>query len=209
MDHLSFGRRTFSSSRHSSSSSSHKGMRQNLDRMESTVTAIPKALIEYMENFNAFCLSGVKVASLLETMFQDTPVLLLALRFREACEQLNDKCTKSSFILQGEVVPPITKKLAPSLSKLRSRIDGHAKALSKHESYVKQMEQLNSSQNPNKQKMDQVEAKFKASATEFAKEDSLLVEARNDVQKIRVEVSLGMFCDVEAKTRYLIRSGHS
>jgi len=196
MDHLGFGRRTFTIGRHagsgSGSSSSHKSMRQNLDRMESTVTAIPHALIEYMDNFNSFCLSGIKFASLLETMFQDTPVLLLALRFREACEQLNDKCVKSSMMLQGEVVPPITKKLAPSLSKLRSRIDSHAKALLKHESYVKQLEQLSSSQNPNKQKMDQVEAKFKASATEFSKEDALLVEARNDVQKIRVEVSWGI-----------------
>ena len=195
MDHLGFGRRTFTIGRHtgsSSSSSSHKGMRQNLDRMESTVTAIPHALIEYMDNFNSFCLSGIKFASLLETMFQDTPVLLLALRFREACEQLNDKCVKSSMMLQGEVVPPITKKLAPSLGKLRSRVDSHAKALSKHESYVKQLEQLSSSQNPNKQKMEQVEVKFKASATDFSKEDALLAEARNDVQKIRVEVSWGI-----------------
>ena len=189
MEHLGFGRRTFSSARHASSSSSHKSMRQNLDRMESTVTAIPQALIEYMDYFNSFCLSGIKFASLLETMFQDTPVLLLALRFREACEQLNDKCNRSSMMLQGEVVPPITKKLAPSLSRLRNRVDGHAKALAKHESYFKQLENLSSSQNPNKQKLEQVEAKFKASATDFAKEDALLVEARNDVQKIRVEVS--------------------
>lgn len=189
MEHLGFGRRSFPGSRNSSGSSTHKSMRQNLDRMESTVTAIPQALGEYMDCFNSFCLSGIKFSSLLETMFQDTPVLLVALRFREACEQLNDKCIKSTMMLKGEIVPPITKKLAPSLSKLRSRVDGHAKALSKHESHVKQMENLNSSQTPNKQKLEQLEAKFEASATDFAKEDANLVEARNEVQKIRVEVS--------------------
>lgn len=190
MEHPGFmNRRSFSTARHSSSSSSYKSMRQNLDRMESTVTAIPQALGEYMECFNSFCISGIKLSSLLETMFQDTPVLLVALRFREACEQLNDKCSKSTLMMKGEIVPPVTKKLAPSLSKLRSRIDEHAKALSKHESHVKQLENMNSSQNPNKQKLEQLEAKFQASATDFAKEDAHLVEARNEVQKIRVEVS--------------------
>lgn len=163
-------------------------MKQKLDRMESTVTAIPHTLNEYMESFQAFCLSGIKLSSLLETLFQDTPILLVALRYSEACEQLNDKCDKTSVLLKGEMVPSITKKLAPSLSQLRSRIDSHAKALSKHESYGKQLESLSNAQSPNK-KLDHVEAKFQASAKDFAKEDVQLAEAMNEVQKMRVEVS--------------------
>ena len=189
MEHTGFSRLPIPAIRHTSARTSHKSMRQNLDRMESTVTAIPQALGEYLECFNSFCISGIKLSSLLETMFQDTSVLLVALRFREACEQLNDKCVKSTLVLEGEIVPPVTKKLAPSLSKLRSRIDDHAKAQSKHESHVKQLENLKLSQNPNKQKLEQLEAKFQASATDFAKEDTNLVEARNEVQKMRVEVS--------------------
>ena len=142
-----------------------------------------------MEAFNSFCLSGIKFSSLLETLFQDTPVLMVALRFREACEQLNDKCSKSTVMLKGEMVPAVTKKLAPSLSRLRNRIDSHAKAMSKHETYVKQLENLGAAQSPNKQKLEQVEGKFQTSAKDFAKEDSLLAEAMNDVQKMRVEVS--------------------
>ena len=157
--------------------------------MDSTVTAIPQTLTEYMDAFNSFCLTGIKFASLLETVFQDTPILLMALRFREACEQMNDKCSKSTLILKNEVVPPVKRKLAPSLSQLRNRLESHAKALSKHESYARQLENLSSMQNPNKQKMEQVEGKFQTSAKDFAKEDSQLAEALNEVQKMRVEVS--------------------
>ena len=153
--------------------------------MENTVTAIPQTLGEYIDAFNSFCLSGIKFASLLETLFQDTPILIIALRFREACEQLNDKFSKSTLLLKGDVVSSVTKKLAPSLSRLRNRIDSHAKALSKHESHAKQLE---GAQNLNKQKLDQVESKFQASAKEYSQEDSLLAEARNEVYKIRVEV---------------------
>lgn len=191
MEHLTFKRSNTGLRQGASSGSnnSHKTMRQNLDRMESTVTAIPQTLGEYMDTFNTFCISGIKFASLLETVFQDTPILLVALRFREACEQMSDKCGKSTLMLKGEVVPPVTKKLAPSLSHLRSRIDSHAKALSKHESYARQLENLSSAQNPNKQKLEQVEGKFQASAKDFAKEDLQLAEAMNEVHKMRVEVS--------------------
>jgi len=162
-------------------------MKQSLDRMDNTVTAIPRTLTEYMDSFNTFCLSGIKLASLFETVFNDTPILLVALRFREACELMHDKCDKSTMMQKGEVIQPMTK-LAPSLSQLRSRIDGHAKAHSRHESYAKQLESLSSAQSPNKQKLEQVEAKFQASAKDFAKEDSLLAEAMNEAQKMRVEV---------------------
>ena len=191
MEHLTFKRPSPVPRHHggnSSPASSHKSMKQSLDRMENTVTAIPQTLGEYMDTFNTFCLSGIKLASLLETLFQDTPVLLVALRFREACEQMKEKCSKSTVVVKGEVVPPVTKKLAPSLSQLRGRIDSHAKALSKHESYAKQLESLSCAQSPNKQKLEQVENKFQTSAKDFAKEDAQLAEAMNEVHKMRVEV---------------------
>ncbi len=163
-------------------------MRQNLDRIENTVTAIPQTLGEYMDAFNSLCISGIKFASLLETLFQDTPILMIALRFREACERLNDKCYKSTVILKGEIIPPVTKKMAPSLSRLRDTINSHAKSHSKYESYAKQLDTLGAAQSPNKQKLEQVEAKFQASAKDFAARDSQLAEATNDMNKMRVEV---------------------
>jgi len=163
-----------------------------LERLESTVSALPPTLSEYLDAFNSFCLSGVKLASLLETLFQESPILLVALRFREACELLSDKCNKTGVMLKQDIVGPV-KKLAPSLSKLRSRVDTHAKAASKHESYLKQLESLKLSLNPNRQKLEQVEQKFHASAEDFAKEDSKLAEALNELHKMRVEVSTSLF----------------
>ncbi len=136
---------------------SHKTLKQRVDRLDSTVTALPLAFTEYLEAFGSFCLAGIKLASLLETFFQDTPVLTIALRFREACELLGDKCSKSSLFLKQELVPPV-RRFGPTLGVLRSRVETHAKVLSKHESYLKQLECLKSSQNPNRTKVEQVRA---------------------------------------------------
>ncbi len=133
----------------------HKTLKQRVDRLDSTVTALPLAFTEYLEAFGSFCLAGIKLASLLETFFQDTPVLTIALRFREACELLGDKCSKSSLFLKQELVPPV-KRFGPTLGVLRNRVETHAKVLSKHESYLKQLECLKSSQNPSRSKVEQV-----------------------------------------------------
>ncbi len=168
------------------SNSSHKTMKQNLERLESTVSAVPQAVGEYIDAFNAYCLCGVKLASLLETLFQETPILLVALRFREACEQLSDKSNKMGVLQKQEVVGPV-KRIAPALSKLRSRVESHGKIISKHESYLKQLEQLKAANHPKKEKL---ETKFHSSAEEFAREDAQLAEALNELHQLRVEVSL-------------------
>ena len=136
------------------SATTHKTLKQKVDRLDSTVTALPQAFTEYLEAFGGFCLAGIKLASLLETFFQETPILLLALRFREACELLGDKCSKSSLFLRQELVPPV-KKFGPTLGVLRGRVETHAKVLSKHESYMKQLESLKSSHSQSK-KAEQV-----------------------------------------------------
>ena len=173
-------------------SKSHKSMKQQLERLENTLSALPKALCEYMDNFSSFSETGVKLASLLETLFQETPILLVALRFREACETINDKCSKSGLLMKQEIVPPV-KKVAPTLSKLRNQVETHAKVVSKHESYLKQLESLRASANPNRQKLEQVEHKFHQSAEDFAKEDSHLAEALNELYRTRVEVGCLVF----------------
>lgn len=136
-------------------STTHKTLKQKLDRLDSTVTALPQAFCEYIDTFGAFCLAGIKLASLLETVFQETPILLLALRFREACEHLGDKCSKSSLFVKQEVIPPV-KKFGPVLSMIRNRVETHAKVLGKHEMYFKQLESMKMSQNLSKTRVDQV-----------------------------------------------------
>ena len=167
---------------------SHKTMKQKLDRLESTLSALPQVLSEYIDAFNTYCLYGIKLASLLETLFQETPILLVALRFREACEQLSDKSNKTGVLQKQEIVGPV-KKMAPALSKLRSRVESHGKIIAKHESYRKQLEQIKLSHHPKKEKLEHIENKFHTSAEEFAREDAQLAEALNELHQLRVEVS--------------------
>ena len=167
--------------------SSHKGMRQRLERMEGSLNAVPRAMEESVEGLEAHCTAGVKLASLLETVFQDSPLLLLALRYKEACETLLDKSTRATLAMKGEVIAPV-KRLGPTVSRLRSLIDSHAKASTRHESHVKQLEGVTMSPSATRSKQEQVEAKFRASAQEFAQEDRQLILATTEFAQLRTEV---------------------
>ena len=158
-----------------------------MERLENTVSAIPQGMNEFIESLNQCGLSGIKVACLLETLFQDTPMAMLALRFRDGCELFSDKCNKSGTLITQEISGPV-KKIAPSLSRLRSRLESHSKALSKYESCENQLEQLKAQQTPNKQKIEQVEAKLNGAMEEFAKEDQQLARALDDLNQLRIEV---------------------
>ena len=176
---------------------SHKNLQQRLDRLENTVSAIPQSMNEFVEGLNQSGLSGIKVACLLETLFQDTPMSMLALRFRDGCEQFSDKCNKSGTFITQEISGPV-KKIGPSFSKLRSRLESHSKALVKYEAYEGQLEQLKSQQAPNKQKIEQVEAKLSVAMEDYAREDKQLARALDDLNRLRSEV----------RTRSLLKKAH-
>ena len=168
---------------------SHKIWKNKLEKLETAVSAVPQSLKDYLDFFTSFCEAGTKLASLLETLFQDTPLLCLALRFREACEELSDKCNKTGLLLKQEITAPV-KRIVPGLSKLRSRLNSHAHALAKYESYQSQLEALKSQSNPSKQKLEHVEDKFQNYSMEFAKEDTQLACALDELYNLRVEVRL-------------------
>lgn len=176
----------------------HRGMRQKLERVESSLNAVPRAMEEAVEGLEAHCTAGVKLASLLETVLQDSPLLLLALRYKEACETLLDKTSRAALAMKGELVAPV-KRLGPTVSRLRSHIDSHAKASSRHESCVKQLEGVTLSSSASRSKQEQVEAKFQSSAQDFAHEDRQLILATREFSQMRTEVSChhGTSCAVE------------
>lgn len=169
---------------------SHKAMRQRLERLESSLNAVPQAMEECLDGLEAHCTAGVKLASLMETVFQDSPLLLLALRYKEACEQLLDKSSRSGLTMKQEVVVPL-KRLGPALSRLRTHIDSHAKASAKHESHLRQLEGVTLSGSASRSKVESVEGRFRASAQEFAEEDQQLAEALRELQQLRTEVHVG------------------
>ena len=168
-------------------SGEHKTLRQKLERLDGNLLAIPQALNECLEAFSSWCLSGLKLASLMESFFQETPVLLVALRFREVCQQLGDYAERSGLLLRQEMESAV-KKVAGVFGDVRGHLDSHGRAAAKHESYLRQLESLKSSQSASRHKVEQVEAKFEASAEEFAREDSRLAEALNELHKMKVEV---------------------
>jgi hypothetical protein len=168
-------------------SNTHKAMRQRLERLESSLNAIPPAMEEAVEGLEAHCTAGIKLASLLETVLQDSPLLLLALRYKEACETLLDKTSRAALALKGELVVPV-KRLGPTVSRLRSHIDSHAKAASRHESCLRQLEGVMLSSSASRSKKDQVEGRFRSSAQEFALEDQQLGLANTEFTQMRTEV---------------------
>ena len=169
----------------------HKTLRQRLERMETSLNAIPPAMEEAVDGLESHCTAGIKLASLLETVLQDSPLLLLVLRYKEACETLLDKTSRTGLAMKGELVAPI-KRLGPTVSRLRSHIDSHSKASARHQSSLKQLEGATLSSSTSRNKIEQVEAKFRSSAQEFAEEDHQLCLATTEFSQMRAEV--GVVC---------------
>ena len=167
----------------------HKSLRQRLERVESSLNAVPPAMEEAVDGLESHCTAGIKLASLLETVLQDSPLLLLVLRYKEACETLLDKTSRAGLAMKGELVAPV-KRLGPTVSRLRSHIDSHAKAYSRHQTYLKQLEGATLSSSSTPRKLEQVEAKFQSSAQEFAEEDHQLCLAKTEFSQMRMEVGV-------------------
>ena len=172
----------------------HKAMRQRLERVESSLNAIPPAMEEAVLGLETHCTAGVKLASLLEQVLQDSPLLLLALRYKESCETLLDKTSSAELAMRGELVAPV-KKLGPSVSRLRSRIDSHSKATARHENCRRQLEGATLSVSTSRSKQDQVEARFRSSAQEFAQEDEQLSLANIEFSQMKNEVGWIHTCE--------------
>lgn len=167
----------------------HKAMRQRLERLENSLNAVPQAVEEATDGLMAYCMAGVKLASLLETVFQDSPLLLLALRYKEACETVVDKSSRASITMKGEVTVPV-KRLGPALGRMRSQIESHSKATSRHENLLRQLEGVTRSPSASRSKVEQIEGKFKASAQDFVQEDQQLHQAMQELTQLRTEVGV-------------------
>lgn len=164
----------------------YKLRKHRLEKLDSTISELPPCFDEWLNSLNGYCTTGTKLASLLETVLEDTPLLMTVSQYKEACEQVTEKCKRLEIHLQPEFVAAC-KKVGPCISQLRSSISTHAKAVTKYESAQSQYENINSD-SASKVKLDQAETKFKNALQEFVKQDKHLAEASDELDKLRVEV---------------------
>ncbi len=171
---------------HGNKKAEYKLRKHRLEKLDSTISELPVCFDEWLNSLNGYCTAGSKLASLLEAVLEETPLLMTVSQYKEACEQLNDKCKRMEIHLQPEFVSAC-KKVGPCISQLRSTIGTHAKSLSKYESAQSQYENINSD-SASKAKIDQAETKFKNALQEFANQDKHLAEATSELDRLRVEV---------------------
>ena len=177
------GRRIGSgSSGHTGKKGEHKIRKQKLDKLECSIAELPACFEDLLKSLNGYCHSGVKLANLFDTVFEDTPLLMVAMRYREACEQLNEKCKRLEILFQPELASAC-KKTSPCVGHLRSCLDAHSKALSRYESAQNSLESISNAENASRQK-----TKFQNSLKEFAQEDTNLARFSDELDRLRVEV---------------------
>lgn len=179
------------SSTSSSLKDEYKLHKYRLEKLDHSITDLPKCFDAWLNSLGTYCKSGAKLASVLEVVLDDTPLLGLILKHKEACEVLSEKCLKQELLLKPEFVAAC-KKVGPSVGSLRSDFDLHAKLLSKYESAQTQLENISNSDSKSKAKVEQADLKFKNALQEFSNQDSKLVKSINDLDNVRVEVR---YCD--------------
>ena len=164
----------------------YKLRKHRLEKLDSTISELPLCFDEWLNSLNGYCSAGRKLASLLETVLEETPLLMTVSQYKEACEQLTEKCKRLEIHLQPEFVAAC-KKVGPCVSQLRNSISTHAKSSSKYESAQSQYENINSD-SASKAKIDQAETKFKNALQDFVNQDRHLAEATDELDRLRVEV---------------------
>lgn len=165
----------------------YKLRKHRLEKLDSTISELPQCFEEWLNSLNGFSAMGIKLATLLEMVLEETPLLSVVLRYKEACEHLGTKCQQQEIRLQPEF-KAACKKVGPRVSGLRNSIDSHAKSVSKYESAQNHYEAVSNADSASKQKLDQAELKFKNALQEFANEDTHLAKATAELDRLRVEV---------------------
>ena len=170
---------------HQNKKAEYKLRKHRLEKLDSTISELPLCFDEWLNSLNGYCTAGKKLASLLETVLEETPLLMTVSQYKEACEQLTEKCKRLEMQLQPEFAAAC-KKVGPCVSQLRNSISTHAKSLSKYESAQSQYENINES--ASKAKIDQAETKFKNALQDFVNHDRHLAEATDELDRLRVKV---------------------
>ena len=172
----------------SSKKAEHKCRKQRLEKLDNTISELPQCFEDLLKSLNGYCSAGIRLATLLSTVFDGTPLLLVAMRFKEASEKLELKSKSLEILLQPEFVSAC-KKIGPCVSQQRSCLDSHAKAISRYESAQNALDSANSSPSGSRHKLEQAELKFNDALKEFATEDSNLARASDELDRLRVDVS--------------------
>lgn len=166
----------------------YKLRKHRLEKLDQAIAELPKCFDTTLGSLDSYCTSGRRLASLLEVVLEGSPLLMVALRYKDACEQLSEKCNRQEVLLQQEFVTAC-KKVGPSVSSLRSCLDAHAKLSLKYESAQNQLETVANTEAKSKAKVDQAELKFQNALKEFSNQDSLLAKTTNDLDNTRLNVS--------------------
>lgn len=181
-------RTTDGGSEKNSPKAEYKLRRHRFEKMDSSLTELPKCFDEWLVSLNNYCKTGCRLASLLETALDDTPLLMVVLRYKEACEHLLEKYAQQE-ILQQEF-ESACKKVGPSVSSLRNSLDVYAKLLTRYDSTQSHMEDIRRVDSNVTKKGDHSETKFKTAQQELLNQESQLTKAIDDLNSSRVKVSL-------------------
>ena len=173
----------------SSSEAEYKLQKHRLEKLDHSITELPKSFDEWLNSLSNYCKTGAMLASQLELVLEDTPLLIHILKYRETCELMADKCKKQEELLKPEFAA-VCKKVGPTVGSLRSNFDLHAKLSSKYESAKTQLENISNSDSKSKAKVEQADMKYKNALQEFTEQDTQLSNAIKQFDTIRVEVNI-------------------
>ena len=181
-------RTTDGESEQNSPKAEYKLRRHRFEKMDSSLTELPKCFDEWLVSLNNYCKTGCRLASLLETALDDTPLLMVVLRYKEACQHLIEKYAQQE-ILQQEF-ETACKKVGPSVSSLRNSLDIYAKLLTRYDSVQNHMEDIRRVDSSITKKGDQSETKLKTALQELLNQETQLTKVTDDLNASRVKVSL-------------------
>jgi hypothetical protein len=164
-------------------SGDHKLNKHRLEKLDRSLSEIPQYFDLLLNSLRTFCSAGSNLGLLLEAVLEDTPLISVAIKYKESCRLIEEKYTHQEDLLKPAFVSAC-KRLGTTISGLRNSYDHHAELLAKSESVKAQLKQLEHSDSASAAKLEQADLKYQSLLRDLTTQE---VELNNSVHSLDTE----------------------
>ena len=175
------------SSPHHFSISDYNRSNVHLKVSNDAISQLPQVFDSLLSSLSTFCQSGQQLASLLEMILEDTPLVTVANTYHNTCEELSLKCTQQESLLRQQIIASC-QKMGPLVSSLRSSVGQYSKSGTKYEASKSQYESLSSDSKSSQAKVEQLQLKFESARNEFNHSLAQLGKTTDELDSAKINV---------------------
>lgn len=149
--------------------------------LDTSLTQLPKSFDDWLSSMKAFSTAGKNIASLLESILDQTPLQQITSKYKRACDDMHDTCTNQETILTQDFTTSC-QQIGPMVSALRSSLLVRDKMESKFVLAQDRLTSVSSCDSKSKAKHDQAELRCENTLRELNEQEKLVTKSSEHLE---------------------------